>query len=413
MSIPSSGKRPPLITNNSGQTSTSTDPADVMVIFGKGIDQLDIKQIRPLLRDLTVSSLILGDGVRNVRSKPLQMALHDKVATDGQVVICSHGSNNPYQHAFELSEFSKGYGHVPTLNLIRWGHELQDTDNANLPAPDKQRAGKRIVHLIACHAGQVIDQIEPGSPEWKAGYTLIYSDENTVSLREVVSSLETALIYFDWCKEQGKQLDPLKLFLLAAKRQSQSLTLLGGKLNAPLVSREPATLEELELDQACKRIIGYNHKDLRRLRAAEQKLTPAENALLPGPTDQLMEMLFKFIERGDNSFLEKALDTQSDLINKRDANGLNLLIKASDEENIECIKTLIRLGAELSMADDEGDTPLHVAIGKGNSELVDLLLKAGAWTSLQNENRQSALQLAEALGKQDIVAIINNHLSTL
>ncbi len=412
MSIPIQSKRPPLITNNRGGTDTSTGPADVMVIFGKGIDQLDIKQIRPLLQDLNVSSSILGDGVRNVRSKPLQMALHDKVAADGQVVFFSHGSNNPDQHSFELSEFSKGYGHVPTLNLIRWGHELQGTDDANLTTPEKQRTGKRIVHLIACHVGQVVEQIIPGSPEWKAGYTLIYSDEKETTLREVCSSLVTALAYFEWCKEQGKQLDPLKLFLLAARRQSQSLTLLGGKLNAPLVSREPATLEELELDQACKRIIGYSHKDLRRLRIAEQKLTPAENALVPGPKNQLVEMLFKYSERGDNLSLEKGLLAHPDLINTRNADGLNLLLQASAEENIACVKLLIRLNAELNVIDDEEGTPLHIAIGKGNSELVDLLLKGGAWTSFRNGNRQNALQLAEELGKQDIVTIINNHLKT-
>lgn len=413
MSIPSHSKRPPLITNNRGETNSSTGAADVMLIFGKGIDPLDIKQIRPILQDLNVSSLILGDGVRNVRSKPMRMALHDKLAADGQVVIYSHGRNNPDQHAFELSDFSKGYGHVPTLNLIRWGHELQDTDNINLKPAEKQRSGNRIVHLIACHVGQVVEQIMPGSPEWKAGYTLIYSDENETSLREVASSLETALTYFDWCKQQGKPLDPLKLFLLAAKRQSQSLTLLGGKLKAPLVSREPATLEELELDQARKRITGGNLKDLRRLLAAEQELTPAENALLPDPANQLIEMLFKFLERAENASLEKALSAHPDLINTCNDDGLNLLIKASAEENIACVKILIRLGADVNIFDHEGDTALHVAIERGNSELVALLLKAGAWTTSQNAKRQNSLELAQALDKKNIVTLISKHLRKL
>lgn len=409
MRIPSHIKRPPLITINTGATTTSTEQADVLVVFGKGINPSDIRQLRPILKNLDVTSLLLGDGVRNVRSKPLQMALRDKVTAEGQVVIYSHGRNNPDQHAFELSEFSKGYGYIPTLSLIRWGHKLQETDKENATLPEKQRIGKRIVHLIACHVGQVVEQIKPSSPEWKAGYTLIYSDDQETSLREVASSLETALSYFAWCKQEGKELDPLKLFLLAAKRQVQSLTLLGGKLNAPLVSHKPVALEELALDQARTRITGSTKKDIRRLVKAEQELTQAEYDLLPSPTDQLVGMLLQCIDCGDNISLEKALHADPKLINIRNIDGMVFLVYASNRNQIGCVKTLIRLGADVNMSDDDGDTALHMAIENNNSKLVELLLNAGAWISNRNEKRQNSLELAQALGMNDIAAVISSH----
>lgn len=408
MSIPNSSKRPPLITTISGAPATSSEPADILVVFGKGVHPDDIKQIRPLLQNLDVSSLLFGDGVRNVRSKPLQLAMRDKVKKDGQVVIISHGSNKPHQHAFELADFSKGYGHIPTINLIGWSRNLQASVDEDAVLSKKQRTGKQFVHLIACHAGQVVDQIMPGSVGWKSGYTLIYSNKNETSIHETASSLEAALSYFDWCKVKDTQVDPLKLFLLASKRQGQSLTLLGGKLKAPLVSRAPTTLAELDEQQARSRITG-NVADLRRLDAAELALTPAEIALLPHPKQHLLDILFQCIERGDSIAFSALLNAHPELINGRDLDGLNCLITACDEGQIDCVKILIRLGADLDMNDDSGTTALHTAVTKRDTELVSLLLQAGAWTNIRNGNRQTPLEQAQALGALDIATLISDH----
>lgn len=407
MSIPGSIKRPPLITTASGASAVGSEPADILVVFGKGVSPIDIRQIRDFMQSLNVSSLLLGEGVRNVRSKPMRLAMRDKVKSDGQVVIISHGSNNPHQHALELSEFSAGYGHIPTVNMIIWSRNLQlsvDIDDA----PKNQRTGKQFVHLIACHVGQVVDQIMPGSLGWKSGYTLIYSNDDETSLHATGSSLEAGLSYFEWCKGKGTKPDPLKLFLLATKRQGQTLTLLGGKLKAPLVSRAPKTLAELDGVQARNRITG-NASDLRRLDVAEQALTAAEKIFLPEPGRQLLDMLFRCIERGDGDAFSTLLNAHPELINKQDEDGLNCLIKACEEENTDCVKILIGLGADLNFSDHSCDFALNIAVTKGNIELVTLLLAAGAWTSFRNENRQTPLEKAQELGEHDIAELISKH----
>jgi hypothetical protein len=408
MSIPSSGTRPPLVTTTDGAAVTDTEPADVLTIFGKGIPDADIQQIIPIVKKEGLHSLLLGDGVRNVRSKPLQQAMHDKLAQDGQVVVIGHATDNEAQHNLALSEFSGGYGHIPTRNLIRWAHGLQSSEVENTAPQKKQRTGKRFVHIAACHTEHVTGQIKPGSPEWKAGYTLIYSDTGEVSLHQYASSLKVALAYVEFCKDDDKPVNPLKLFLLASKRQGNSLTLLGGKLNAPLVSRRPRTMEDLGEEQSRSRVTG-NAADLERLLAAEKKLTLAEKFLLPEPTQQLMSIAFDCIDRDEQLALEALLQQHPKLIDARGPSGMNVLMQACAWNKTGCVKLLIRLGAQVNQTCDDGDSALHVAVENRNRELVSLLLEAGASSKIINEKGQNCLQMALALGMQDIATLIENH----
>ena len=62
----------------------------------------------------------------------------------------------------------------------------------------------------------------------------------------------------------------------------------------------------------------------------------------------------------------------------------------------EAAEVLIRLGANVDLADSEGMTPLHFAVLGGHLHLVQLLLRSGASTTLPNEFGDTAADLAMA-----------------
>ncbi len=61
---------------------------------------------------------------------------------------------------------------------------------------------------------------------------------------------------------------------------------------------------------------------------------------------------------------------------------------------LEAVQTLVRLGANVDLADSEGMTPLHLAVLGGHVEIVVLLLSSGASTSLANEFGDTAADMA-------------------
>jgi uncharacterized protein len=62
--------------------------------------------------------------------------------------------------------------------------------------------------------------------------------------------------------------------------------------------------------------------------------------------------------------------------------------------DVGAVKALVKAKANLTLADKEGNTPLHRAAVRGNPELLKVLLAGGAPVNALNERRESALYLA-------------------
>ena len=84
--------------------------------------------------------------------------------------------------------------------------------------------------------------------------------------------------------------------------------------------------------------------------------------------------------------------------NLRDSSAQSALHIAVRKEHMQVIRTLIQgFDADVSGADYEGQTPLHLAMvhcGE-NRELIELLFQKGADVNVKNKSHKSALELAE------------------
>ena len=81
-------------------------------------------------------------------------------------------------------------------------------------------------------------------------------------------------------------------------------------------------------------------------------------------------------------------------INRRDAQGRNLLLRAAWDNDIALLQAAIDKGADLNSKDDSGRTALHLAIEKSRPEALKILIDAGADIALPLPNGDSPLKLA-------------------
>ena len=91
-------------------------------------------------------------------------------------------------------------------------------------------------------------------------------------------------------------------------------------------------------------------------------------------------------------------------------NGSLILHKAATSGSVDCLKLLIALNCEVNMANDEGETALHLAAGNKHSSCVETLIQGGAKPSpapnwLIGDN-QTPLMIAAYNNYHDVVKVL-------
>ncbi len=92
-----------------------------------------------------------------------------------------------------------------------------------------------------------------------------------------------------------------------------------------------------------------------------------------------MDKLIKAIKAGNIEKIHKTI--ASDRSRVKEASGTIILSEAVKENNLEIVRLLIELGAEVNDEDRilyDNETPLAIAASKGNLEMVKLLIDVGA-----------------------------------
>jgi ankyrin repeat protein len=81
--------------------------------------------------------------------------------------------------------------------------------------------------------------------------------------------------------------------------------------------------------------------------------------------------------------------------------------------DLNSIKILIYIGANINSKDKSLNTPLILAAFEGKKEIVKLLLNSGADPNLKDEHNRDAIYWAEKKGYKDIVNLIQERFKSL
>jgi hypothetical protein len=101
-------------------------------------------------------------------------------------------------------------------------------------------------------------------------------------------------------------------------------------------------------------------------------------------------------------------------INAHDNHARTPLIMAGYYGATDCVKLLLARGGdalELNTADNRGDTVLHEAARTNRAEIVAFLLQAGADPTIPNNNGHTPLDLARFAGHQPRIALLQSSLA--
>lgn len=88
-------------------------------------------------------------------------------------------------------------------------------------------------------------------------------------------------------------------------------------------------------------------------------------------------LLISAAENGDIAAVQKLI-ARDVLLDARDARGRTALLAATHANQIATARLLINAGADVNLADNEGNTPLQHARQRGYADIVNILEQADA-----------------------------------
>jgi tetratricopeptide (TPR) repeat protein len=119
-------------------------------------------------------------------------------------------------------------------------------------------------------------------------------------------------------------------------------------------------------------------------------------------------LITTFSKQNNTFYIVKRLQDSGVDIDAPDSNGLSALASQITNEELVSVKNLIELGADVNKPlNEDGVTPLMLAVSLRNKYAVALLLSSGADPKARTESGMTAEALAESLGLEEIVNMLN------
>lgn len=117
--------------------------------------------------------------------------------------------------------------------------------------------------------------------------------------------------------------------------------------------------------------------------------------------DAAGSILFKLAQGGREKEIEKLLAYGAAVNLKSTAKDYSPLHGAALGESVSCVELLIQHGAKIDEVDNQGRTPLFLAVLKGNLPIIDSLLRNGANVNFR-ENKKGLPIIAVAVIRNDV-----------
>ena len=93
---------------------------------------------------------------------------------------------------------------------------------------------------------------------------------------------------------------------------------------------------------------------------------------------------------------------------KKSVESTNALIQAIEKNQTYKLKTILGMGFDPNVPNDQGESPLHVAAARGDLIVAGLLLKNGADPDLPRRDGTTPMQLAVKGGHDKVVALLHS-----
>ena len=131
------------------------------------------------------------------------------------------------------------------------------------------------------------------------------------------------------------------------------------------------------------------------------------NAYFP-PADCKMTPLHYAVEAGLTDCVELLLQKEGIKVDSVTSNGCTPLYYAVSRSRLEEIKLLIKAKANVNLPDEDGRTPLDIAVMEGQIDIVELLLDAPGIdvNAVYNKWGVTSLMQAAGIGYSDIVSLL-------
>jgi hypothetical protein len=361
-------------------------------------------RLRELVSESGLPSQIVSyTKVRRQTEKELSLALQH-LAPSPHAFLDLHG-DQVAKHAVDAGIVQKEG--IFTADLMAWMTARMPRGGADLP----------VFHVLSCKSGALAKDIVPGSDRWHSAYVIAYAGHQQISLGHVDCALTTAMRYLNHCQQQGRRVDPFKVFLLAGMRRGDCMTLMGGDLKAPVRWHGPKTGKDLTETRRLADMMEGHPSDIERLARVAGSIPPDEEALLPQVEDALKDIFRARLLRADLSHLSELVRQQPTLVNDLDCTGYPPLHDAVDDKRPTLVNFLLKNGAAIDNKDHLGETPLlHVVTTVTEPDereammpMLEHLLTCGANPNACTSDGLSALSVAVDLGWTEAVQLLLTH----
>lgn len=344
------------------------------------------------------------EGLNNkkINESKIKNLITDRLQTNANIFLMGHGDFKNNQHTLEF------FGSKPTVTK-----DLIELTFKKLNISEQENnSSKPIIHVVSCEAGNLKNEIRPGSHAWEKGYVILYSSKDTINFESTSNSIEAVMRYLQECKKNNRAAEPLEIFLHAARPQGSQITILGGDLRAPITSNFPRTPSEQEHRKTLNYLDGHVD-DISRLSKIQQQAGLKNKLSHKEKNYQARIMLFNAVENNDLLVVTEVLIKYPNIINSTNYQWQTSLHICAEHKNTLIAQNLISHGAKLDFKDLNGDTPLHDAFFLSNYNFAEILIEKDANYCIPNNDGNTALHLAIKSKNISLIKEMLQHTSKL